>query len=96
MYFFFFDHQNDHLSSEKTTLFFQEVFQFNFFVFKTFQSINLNENSPPDVKDNHILAPQIEYSVFFTRFNNAHLLSLYKINFLTCGSDKNRIASHSL
>ena len=41
------------------------------------------------------LAPQIEYSAFFTRFNKAYLLSLYKINFLTRGSDKNQIASQS-
>ena len=41
------------------------------------------------------LAPQIEYSAFFSRFNKAYLLSLYKINFLTRGSDNNRIASRS-
>ena len=41
------------------------------------------------------LPPQIEYSAFFIHFNKAYLLSLYKINFLTRGSDKNRIASHS-
>ena len=46
-------------------------------------------------KGTDVLAPQIEYSVFFTRFNKAYLLRLYKINFLTRGSDKNRIASHS-
>ena len=31
----------------------------------------------------------------FTRFKKAYLLSLCKINFLTRGSDKNQIASHS-
>ena len=45
--------------------------------------------------ENYILAPQIDYSALFTRFKKAYLLSLYKINFLARGSDKNRIASRS-
>ena len=43
----------------------------------------------------NILAPQIEYSACFTRFNKAYLVSLCKINCLTRGSDKKRIASRS-
>ena len=38
--------------------------------------------------------PDRVFSIF-TRFNKAYLLSLYRINFLICGSDKNRIASRS-
>ena len=59
-----------------------------------------------DGKEDGIWVSELERSVFsctpdrvfciFTRFNKTYLLSLYKINILTHGSDKNRIKNHVL